>query len=124
MYFDVFKIISEFRKKEEMGRIRFPEESSIKSSGLHVTKYECKRKLIKLSRKKLTIIDDPEIFLCKSVLINNMLKLCKNSRTESKVTIDWDEIFGDNEEENTTDKETDQQFKKNTLVGLSMPTIF
>ena len=110
-----------------MGRIKHSQESNMKNPGLNLTKYESKRNLIKLSRKKLNIIDDPDIFLCKSVLINNTLKLCqngfRNKIAESKVTIDWDDIFGDSEEESDTEKEKENQFKKKTLVGLSMPTI-
>jgi hypothetical protein len=82
-----------------------------------------KNMLIKMCRKKLRIIEDPELILCKSVLINNTLKLCqktfpKSLREDVKVG-DLDSVFDDSEEET----EKDHQQKDKTVVGVFMPII-
>jgi hypothetical protein len=79
--------------------------------------------LIKMSRKKLRIIEDPDLILCKSVLINNTLKFCqktfpKSLREDAKV-VDLDAVFDDSEEKT----EKDHQQKDKTVAGLSMPII-
>jgi hypothetical protein len=82
--------------------------------------------LIKMCRNKLRIIEDPDLILCKSVLINNTLKFCQkvfltSSRADAKV-VDLDAVFEDSEEE--TEKDFQQKDQKDkTIVGLSMPVI-
>ena len=82
--------------------------------------------LIKMSRKKLRIIEDPDLILCKSVLINNTLKFCqkafpKSSRVDAKVA-DLDAVFDDSEEETEKDFQQKEQ-KVKTIIGQSMPII-
>jgi hypothetical protein len=90
-------------------------------------KFRSERKmLINMCRKKLRIIEDPDLILCKSVLINNTLKFCqkalpKNSMEDAKVA-DLDALFGDSEEEPEKDHQQKEQ-KDKTLIGLSMPII-
>ena len=79
-----------------------------------------------MCRKKLRFILDPDLILCKSVLINNTLILCqktfpKSLREDVKVG-DLDAVFDDSEEE--TEKEFQQKEQKvKTNVGQSMPII-
>ena len=47
---------------------------------------EEKKKMLKMSYKKLQKMDDPETLLCKAVLINNFLKYLHNSSSEISVT--------------------------------------
>jgi hypothetical protein len=90
-------------------------------------KFRSERKmLINMCHKKLRIIEDPDLILCKSVLINNTLKFCqkalpKNLMEDAKVA-DLDALFCDSEDEPEKDNQQKEQ-KDKTLAGLSMPII-
>jgi len=108
----------------------FQSDTFERLSGVHHPKYKFRserKMLIKLCRKKLRVIDDPDIILCKSVLINNTLKYCQKAlpekcREENRVTMaDLEAVFEDSEEETETDKP--KESKDKTVLGLSMPII-
>ena len=72
---------------------------------------EEKKKMLKMSHKKLLNIDDPESLLCKAVLINNTLKNLQNS----SITVTYNSENEEASEEETENKvELDAQSKSSS----------
>ena len=77
-------------------------KNKIKTTMLGHPKYrhkEEKRKLMKMTCKKLKLLEDPESVLCKAVLINNTLKYLQN--TNGTININTEQHKTSNLENNT-----------------------
>ena len=73
---------------------------------------EEKKKMLKMSHKKLLNIDDPESLLCKAVLINNTLTHLQNS----SITVTYNSENEEVSEEETENKvEFNKKFKSTSL---------
>lgn len=106
------------------------------SSMLAIPKYKRKeerKKILKMCVKKLRSIDDPETFLCRSVLINNTLKQiqafhkAKEASKHAHHQMEWEREVneregntdGDNEESDSpTTSDTDEPYEQN-LTNLT-----